>query len=297
MVMPWRFFLLLVSISPITTSVSSGETTDERNLAVMLHPSSRHVYVVPPDRPHCFVEHMAVEGFSCRNWKEIPDSGKGAWVPDRLWTWNDDGTLTCTGQVAENVPYRMTLSTTPKYIESNITVTNSGQLTFRDLYAHMCLNARRTRLLHDPDLHRTFVQIGEQRRAMAKTDTSRSLQGVMPMYFLSTVPAADRWMPDAQRDYGWAISEDVIESPLVAIQSTDCKWVAGMWFEPIHHVVGNSRNPPHGCVHSEPSFGTLEPGESASAVGRLYVQAGSIDDVWQQMTRDWQQARSARETK
>jgi len=287
------FFLILF----FTTSILFGEKTDERNLSVMLHPSSRHVYVVPPDRPHCFVEHMAVEGFSCRNWREIPNSGKGAWVPDHKWTWNEDGTLTCTGQVAADVPYRMTLAPTPNYIETHITVTNNSQLTFRDLYAHMCLNARRTPLLYDPDLRRTFVQIGNQRRAMAKTDTSRSLQGVMPMYFLSTVPAADRWMPDSQRDYGWAISKDVIESPVVAIQSSDRKWVAGMWFEPIHHIVGNSRNPPHGCVHSEPSFGTLEAGESASAVGRLYVQAGSIDDVWKQMTRDWEQARSARETK
>ncbi|MFH1743686.1 MAG: hypothetical protein ABIH23_32175 [bacterium] len=270
---------------------SFAQSVDEKNLVVMRVPGSREVFIVPPDRPHCFVRHLSLESFSCRNWKEIPNGKDGVWGASHEWPWHDDGTITCTGLAAPDVPYQLSMVPHETYIEIQVTVTNDGNLTFEDLYAHMCMDIRQNLLMYDPTMERTFVQIEGKRRAMAQTDVADSINGVMPAYFLKTVPPADRWLPDALRRYGWDISSDVVDSPVVAIASKDGGWVAGLWFEPVHYVIGNYRPPHHGCIHSEPSFGTLRPGQFSSVTGRLYICAGTIDEIWQQMTRDWLQVR------
>lgn len=281
--------VLLCTVLLLLPNSILAQSANEQNLVVMFVPQSREAFITSPRRAHCFVRHLSLESFSCRNWTAVGDSNKGVWAVDHNWKRHNDGTITCTGQVTENVPYQLSMAPNLEFVEIRVSVTNNSVITFHDLYAHMCLHVRENPLMYDPSMERTFVQINNERIAMNQTDTADSIGGVMPAYFPRAVSPEDRWLPERLRSYGWAISGDVVDSPLAAIVSKDGRSVVGLWFEPFHYVIGNCRKPYHGCIHSEPSFGTLDPGQTASATGRLYVSNGTIEEVWKEMNDDWQQ--------
>ena len=268
-----------------------GTRSDTNRLVVMPLLWSREVFVVPPGRPHCFVRHLSLEAFSCRNSRQVPAANMGSWAVDHQWEWKEDGTFGCTGTVAEGVTYLLDLTPQPDLLDVRVTVNNRSTITLEDLYAVMCLDVRRNTLMYDPSLNRTYVEVGGRLVSMSKTDLAKSYGGVMPTYFSRGTMAENRWIPEAMATYGWAISSMEIDSPIVAICSSDGTWTTGEWFCPCHHITGNCKQPFHDCIHSEPAFGTLGPGKSAAAVGRLYLSKGSLEKVWSRMADDWRQAR------
>ena len=63
----------------------------------------------------------------------------------------------------------------------------------------------------------------------------------------------------------------VFQSPYAAARSKDgTKWVITAW-EPAHRAWGN---PPCPCIHADPKFPDLAPGEEAVSRGRLFVYEG-----------------------
>ena len=273
-------------------------TSEERRLVVMPLLGSREVFIVPPARPHCFVRHLSLEGFACRNVQDVlPSQGEaGMWGSDHIWEWREDGTFGCKGTVAEGVTYALDMRPTDEMIDMHLLVSNQSNKTFQELYAHMCLDIRRNTFMYDPTLERTYVQVGTQCLPMHNTDVAKSLNGVMPVYFLKGTPPEKRWIPKGLRAYGWDISSTETDAPLVAITSRDGAWTTGEWFWPCQYVIGNYKKPYHGCIHSEPAFGTVEPGQSAAVRGRLYITKGKLEKVWARMTADWNQVRNLKVT-
>ena len=79
----------------------------------------------------------------------------------------------------------------------------------------------------------------------------------------------------------------LLDVPMAAIESADHKWTVGAWFEPCRDVTANAKYVVHDCFHVNPFLGTLAPGQSATAVGRVYMAKGSVDTVWKRMLNDW----------
>jgi hypothetical protein len=144
--------------------------------------------------------------------------------------------------------------------------------------------------LYDPPLARTYVSAGGRVVPMRETDIGKSPGGPMPVFFLRGTPPERRWIPEALPPYGWRISTRELDSPVAAVVSKDGAWVVGTWFWPCRHVAANQKVPYHGCIHSEPAFGTIAPGKSATAVGRLYLARGGLSEVWARMEADWRRA-------
>jgi hypothetical protein len=264
----------------------------EHNLVVMPVPNEREVMIVPPRRPHCFVRHLNLEDFACRNWRDVPDSSRGLWGVDHHWEWREDGTIGCTGPVAPGVAYTLDIVPRPETLQMRLAVENRGDKTLEDLYGLMCLDVRRNSMMYDATLERSYVESGGGAVPMSRTDVAGSYNRVMPAYFLQGTSDAEKWLPEMLSSYGWAISRTELDSPLAAVVSHDGSWVAGLWFTPCKMVLGNAKPVHHGCVHSEPAFGTLAPGRSASATGRLYIAQGGLEQVWKRMREDWKAARA-----
>jgi hypothetical protein len=270
--------------SALDAAVAAG---DEKRLVVIPLLWSREVFVVPPERPHCFVRHLNLEGFTCANRKTVPGAEQGVWVTDHIWEWREDGTFACTGTVVEGAGFALELKPEQDFLDMRVTIRIQGTRTLEDLSGTMCLDIRRNTLMYDPSMKRTFVEVGGGPVPMSQTDVAGSLGGVMPTYFLKGTPPERRWISEGARAYGWSISKTEIDSPLVAVTSQDGAWTTGEWFWPCSRVTGNYKKPYHGCIHSEPAFGTLAPGGSATVVGRLYLMRGSLGTVWSRMAADF----------
>ena len=277
--------------------VPGSPPADESRLLVLPGEGTRDVFVVPPDRPHCYGRILALEGFFCRNWKELgwPEEVR---LVDYHWVRHEDGSVTSTGQIETGLDYQLTMTPSTQHVAVTITVTNNTDKNYNDLVGVMCLNLRDNHCMYsahaDPAgqeaMTRTYVQTQRRLKPTALTDIQRSGSGgVMPLYFLDD-PGQDHWMPDVLTGYGWVVSRDLLDLPLIAMLSRDRNWIAAEWFHPVHHVRANWRQPWHGCIHADPSFGTLQPGATAQAVGRIYLLPGPLNEAWALMTRDYQQA-------
>ena len=287
------YLLGLLQLPPAVqaTRVALPINAKEENLVVMPLLGTREVFVVPPARPHCFVRHLSLEGFGCRNWQVVPNAVEGVWATNHTWEWRDDGTFGCIGRVTEGVRYTLEIRPGTDLLDLRVTVQNFGKQTLKGLYAAMCVDIRRNVVMYDPTLERSYVSVSGRPVPMSQTDVAGSHGGVMPVYFLNETAPGDRWIPDASAAYGWRISATDLDSPLTAVASRDLHWFVGTWFWPCHSVTGNAKIPDHGCIHSNPAFGTLRPGKSATAVGRIYIVSGSLEKVWERMATDWRRAR------
>lgn len=286
-----RQFAASLAVPAVLRLDGAPAGTREDKLVVMPVPNEREVMIVPPGRPHCYVRHLNLEDFACRNWRDIPDSSRGLWGVDHHWEWREDGTIGCNGPVSPGVVYTLNVVPHPEFLDMQLAVENRGDKTLEDLFGLMCLDIRHNTLLYDATLSRSYVDVGGRPVPMSRTDVARSENGIMPAYFLKGTPAAERWLPEMLSSYGWAISTTELDSPHAAVVSQDGTWVAGLWFTPCKMVLGNAKPVHHGCVHSEPSFGTLTPGKSARASGRLYIARGGLEKVWKRMREDWKAAR------
>lgn len=278
---------------PAMGGCSHTKGGEEEKLVVMPVLNSPSVFVVPPLRPHCFVHFLGLEGFGCRNWQVVPNAAKGVWSTSHNWDWKEDGTFGSAGRVAENIVYRFEMRPQTDMLEMRVTILNRGRETLEDLYCGMCVDIRRNGLMYDPALARSHVSVDGRPVPMNRTDVAGSHGGVMPVYFLRGTTAANRSLPEALTSYGWAVSPTEVDSPLTAVVSTDGTWTVGAWFWPCSNVTGNGKLPFYGCIHSNPTFGTVRPGTAATAVGRLYAARGGMQDVWTRMTTDWRRAQAA----
>ena len=52
-------------------------------------------------------------------------------------------------------------------------------------------------------------------------------------------------------------------------------------------VTGNFNTWPS-CIHANPAWGTLEPGEEAMVRGKIYFFAGTLEDVSERYVRDFE---------
>jgi len=264
--------------------------TDEQQLVVIPLLNSQEVFLVPPARPHCFVRHLSLEGFACKNWQVVSDAVQGTWVPNHNWEWREDGTFACMGRAAAGVRYTLEMRPGTDLVDIRVTVKNLGTKTLQDLFGGMCVDIRRNVLMYGPTLERAFVSAKGALVPMGHRQVAGSAHGVMSVFFLNGTPAEKRWIPEAWAAYGWGMSTIEIDSAVAAVVSTDGGWTVGVWFWPCQMVTGNSRLPWYGCIHSNPSFGTLVPGKSASAVGRIYIAKGGLQEIWTRMEADLHKA-------
>ncbi len=97
------------------------------------------------------------------------------------------------------------------------------------------------------------------------------------------VPAAG-WVPLSEAEdlkaetgayrVGWRSGPAVADLPLiVTLSNRGDRLVAMTWHEDTYSLIGN---PDHPCMHADPCFKDLEPGESASISGRIVFFEGSL---------------------
>ena len=73
---------------------------------------------------------------------------------------------------------------------------------------------------------------------------------------------------------------------LIIVASKRPGYVAAQWWEGAPTSVGGNCHPSIACIHAPPSFGTLEPGHSATRRGRLYLMPGTPEDAYQRYRND-----------
>jgi len=77
---------------------------------------------------------------------------------------------------------------------------------------------------------------------------------------------------------GWRSGLPSADEPLIVTESDDGhRLMAIEWGEATYSLVGN---PAHPCMHADPDWPDLDPGQQCEITGRLYFYEGTLDDFY-----------------
>ena len=214
---------------------------------------------------------------------------KPEWYEIRGSRWEKgDGTLSFFNEHPSEGAFTIDLLVTDEYIESVIKVKNNRPYTVRGITVSSCWSFHKTQKFYPDAVNRTFISLGGKLTRLSDTDRHGSLDGVMPVYAVKGNQGPEHWRERVSNGYGWGLSGDQADNAFIGIESTDGEWATGTFYKNAYRLSFNSKALWHGCIHSEPLLGTLEPGEEKEVTGRSYIIKGTINDLYERfLDLDW----------
>ena len=82
----------------------------------------------------------------------------------------------------------------------------------------------------------------------------------------------------------WPTSPDNAHAGLIVRESTNGRWVTGIAWE---HFLSSQGHNPWSCMHLSVNVGPLEPGESKTIRGRIYLFHGTREDCLERFRHDF----------
>jgi hypothetical protein len=80
---------------------------------------------------------------------------------------------------------------------------------------------------------------------------------------------------------GWRGGKWIADLPVIVCQSDDSlRAIAMTWFADTFNLTGNADHP---CLHADPAFHDLVPGERAEVRGAIFFYEGELDSVWSRL--------------
>lgn len=164
---------------------------------------------------------------------------KGLWVQ----TFEKPGTLFLQGRCRA----------IPEGVDLSLGLTNLSSQVWENVIADVCVQLVAAPDFVDFDVKRTF-SISNGRLVPAAQPVSG--QNLTHEYKMSK-PATENFIAVASRTEGYVVAQ---------------------WWEGMPHVCGNC-HPSIACIHADPSYGRIEPGQTVLRSGRLYLMHGTVDDA------------------
>ena len=151
-----------------------------------------------------------------------------------------------------------------------VTMKRLGQNTHDAGVSLFCLQAGGAGQFHDYDGTRTFVRQGEAWRSVNDMIDGQFLPHRMCGFkCTATTPAADE-----------------VTARLMVKVSADQGWVLGIILDACRNVSCNHQLWPS-CIHANPAWDDLAPGEEQTVHGKLYYLRGSLDELLAAYRRDF----------
>lgn len=191
-----------------------------------------------------------------------------------------DGSVSCSWGPGGRVFYMVKLLPALDFVDVEMTIRNHTEFFWHDVFAFNCLNPIEAPAFKDWKLQRTYMSSKGKPLCMAQT---RRVKGHMPtvgfylpertepgqeLIFVRTFGATS---PD-RTDGSWIVT---LSEPAGAYMAATAVQTAFL-FDNLDRC----------CLHSAPSFGDIGPGQSSTAVSRLYLAKGALDDFLKRQAAD-----------
>lgn len=151
-------------------------------------------------------------------------------------------------------------------VEFTVTNTNLGDRPHSNGAYLFCLQAGEFwSHFHDYHGRRTFVRLGDE---------------------WVSVHEMQHGLFEDHRMCGYQVEPNGVSHNLMAKVSEDGEWALAMALDKPGTVSSNHQLWPS-CIHTNPAWSTLAPGESETARGRVWFFIGGLDDVYYRFRRDF----------
>lgn len=172
-----------------------------------------------------------------------------------------------------------------------MTIKNISQERLPNVVAHICLSHDRGKgqpfQFRDAEHRRTYLVTRQGLRCLAKFGVGlRShyrVQGEKPISFFSNPQRGE------YRFWGGGLASPVAVQPWIASTDATGRWTVSIFWDRAAELFHNGDRP-NRCIHSDPAFGTLSPGQSATRRGMVLLVRGSPQRALE-LFRRWKSSR------
>jgi len=239
---------------------------------------STQLLVFDASRPHDIFSWLVPEGMRAEwNFELVP-----TWyfVPGAKWLPTASGGLVQHFERPGRGSIRTEITPGDARLDVLMTVRNLGAHPIRHAVGHVCWDWRQARHFNAQALDRTYIEAGGDLTPICETDRSASLDRLMPVYPVRGADGPPHWRERAANGYGWGLSTMEASSAFIGLESIDGAWASGTIFRNAYSLSFNAKPEWHGCIHSEPYLGRIDPGQEAVAEGAVYLVQGTIHDLY-----------------
>ena len=145
---------------------------------------------------------------------------------------------------------------------------NGSDKQLTDLAAFNCFNLNRAALFKDLAMEQTWVMDEKGNKVLLKEVPKTQGKGKRTMQFYPAVEGID--FRDINFITRWGVTSTAhLSGDRIGVVSKDGYWLAETIVDgPVAYFFNNWEGD-HGCIHTAPLFGTVEPGKTAKTKGRI----------------------------
>ena len=147
-------------------------------------------------------------------------------------------------------------------VQLSLEIGNASRDVWEKVRACVCVQFHAAPDFYDPERKRTFYLSGGQLRTLEGPYRDPGFYG----------PGQHPGYPQADASF-------------IGINSEDGRHVVALWWQEGQQVFGNAHRATL-CVHTDPAFQDIAPGESAIREGRLYLMQGTQEDALRRFRDD-----------
>lgn len=212
----------------------------------------------------------------------IGDAAQARWFnrlkPD--WKELDNGVWESACQDEGELSYTMTVTPGEDTVDVRISLTNESDREWKQTIAFNCFQSGGPPVISDHECVRHWVGVNGKLTRLIEIPRKC---GPRPTIQLYGVGGAPPWQEIPFVANFRASPEDVVLEPWMAIVARDGKRLVAAVSKPAMCLFQNME---YSCIHSSAGFGRLEPGQTGTAITKVYFVEASLEEFYARMRAD-----------
>jgi hypothetical protein len=198
------------------------------------------------------------------------------------WEEIDDAHWEGKGWVEGALSYAVKVYMLRDCVDFLITLTNDSYEIWEETLAFNCFNCGSALSVRDHECKRHWVRTGGEFKRLIEIPREFGPRPALQLYSVKGAPEG-KDIPFV-RNFR-STPENVAVEGWMAIRSRDDRRMVAVVSKP---ALFTFQNREYSCIHSAPGFGALKPGESGSALTRVYFVEATLEDWYHRMSSEFE---------
>ena len=208
----------------------------------------------------------------------IGDAADPVWFSSIKPTWEPgaDGVWISRGSQPGQLAYELTMTPGSDNVTTEFRLTNQSKTTWKQGMAFNCFQCDKDHSIRDNDCLRTWVRSGGEFKRLVEIPRVFSPRPAIQLYSVEGAPPGK----DIPFVAGYKATPDVVIEPWMAIVTRDGKRLVATVSKPGLFLFQNRE---YACIHCGTGFGEMKPGQTATAINKVYFVEATLAGWHQRM--------------
>ncbi len=198
------------------------------------------------------------------------------------WQEQEDGNWMGHGWVEGEIEYTVDVQISDDYVDFIIRLTNRSEKAWGETQAFNCFSNRYAASVRDHECKRHWVRTEGEFKRLIEVPRVFGPRPALQLYSVEGAPEG-KDIPFVEAFH--STPEDVAIEGWIAIQARDGKHMVAVVSKPALYTFQNRE---YSCIHSAPTFGSLGPGETGTALTRVYFVEATLEDWYSRMKKEFE---------